>query len=103
LPSNVALAVHPKESYVTVELDGGERLVLAAPRVKAILGDEAHTIVSERTGAEWVGTEYEPPFHYATPEGGPAFRVVAGDFVTMDSGSGMVHLAPAFGEDDFAV
>ncbi|MFW6066697.1 MAG: isoleucine--tRNA ligase [Myxococcota bacterium] len=103
LPSNVALAVHPEETYATVELEDGERVVLASALVEKILGDREHRVVGERKGSDLVGMRYAPPFRYAEPEGGKAHVVVPGSFVTLDAGTGMVHVAPAFGEDDFQV
>ena len=103
LPSNVALAVHPKQVYVTAELDDGERVILAEALVPALLKDRPHEIVARRTGRELAGARYEPPFRYAEPEGGPGFVIIEGEFVTVDTGSGLVHIAPAFGEDDFRV
>lgn len=103
LPSNVALAVAADQSYATVRLEDGEELILAEALVPSVIGDRAHEIVETRPGAELVGARYEPVFAYATPEGGKAYEVVAADFVTLDSGSGLVHIAPAFGEDDFQV
>lgn len=102
LPSNIALAVDPKTDYATVEIESGERLILAAALVSKVLGEDA-SIVTTRKGSELVGMSYEPPFRYAEPQGGPAWQVVDADFVSLDSGSGLVHLAPAFGEDDFRV
>jgi isoleucyl-tRNA synthetase len=102
LPSNIALAVDAKTDYATVEVEGGERLILAAALVGKVLGDDVK-VVATRKGSELVGMSYEPPFRYAEPEGGPAWQVVDADFVSLDSGSGLVHLAPAFGEDDFRV
>ncbi len=102
LPSNIALAVDPDTDYATVELDDGERLILAAALVEKVLGGDGK-VVSTRKGAELVGMSYEPPFRYAEAEGGPAWQVVDADFVSLESGSGLVHLAPAFGEDDFRV
>jgi isoleucyl-tRNA synthetase len=102
LPSNIALAVDPKTDYATVEVEGGERLILAAALVGKVLGDEVN-VLATRKGAELVGMSYEPPFRYAEPEGGPAWQVVDADFVSLESGTGLVHLAPAFGEDDFRV
>ncbi len=102
LPSHVALAVRADYDYATVELDGGERVVLAAALVPTVVGKDAK-VLATRKGADLVGTRYEPPFRYAAPAGGDAFVVVAADFVTLDSGAGIVHLAPAFGEDDFRV
>jgi len=102
LPSNIALAVDAKVDYATVELEDGERLIVAAALVDQVLGEGA-TIIETRKGADLVGLSYEPPFRYAQAEGGPAWQVVDADFVSLDSGSGLVHLAPAFGEDDFRV
>ncbi|MGB5812323.1 MAG: isoleucine--tRNA ligase [Polyangiales bacterium] len=102
LPSNIALAVDAKTVYATVEIEGGERLIVAEALVSNVLGDEA-AILSRRKGADLIGMKYEPPFRYAEPTGGPAFEVVDADFVSLESGTGLVHLAPAFGEDDFRV
>ena len=102
LPSNIALAVDAKVDYATVELEDGERLILAEALVGKVLGEGAK-VVATRKGKDLVGMRYEPPFRYAEPEGGPAWQVVDADFVSLDSGSGLVHLAPAFGEDDFRV
>jgi len=101
LPSNVALAVKADASYATVKLEDGTKVVLAEALVAKVLGDAPHEIVETKLGSAWVGAEYVAPFDYAKPEGGPAHRVIAAAFVELGSGSGMVHLAPAFGEDDF--
>lgn len=103
LPSNIALAVDPAQDYATVRLPDGERLIVAHALVSAVLADTEHEVVETRPGAQLVGQRYVPPFSYAEPEGGDAFVVIPGDFVTLDSGTGMVHIAPAFGEDDFRV
>jgi isoleucyl-tRNA synthetase len=97
LISNVALAVHPDEKYVKVGL-GDESLILAAERV-GVLPDE-RKIEEEFPGRQLAGMEYEPvfPFFSSTPG---AFRVETADFVTMGEGTGIVHIAPAFGEDDY--
>ncbi len=100
LPSNIALAVKKDADYATVELEDGSRVVLAEALVAKLVGEDAN-IVETKKGHEWVGAEYEPPFRYAEPEDGPAHRVIEADFVELSSGSGMVHMAPAFGEDDF--
>ena len=99
LPSNIALAVKADATYATVQLDDGTKIVVAEDLVGALVGDDA-TIVETKPGSAWVDTEYEPPFSYAQPTDGPAHRIVAGDFVRLETGSGLVHLAPAFGEDD---
>ncbi|HTI34628.1 MAG TPA: isoleucine--tRNA ligase, partial [Miltoncostaea sp.] len=96
LPSNQAVAVAPGVTYAAVEV-GDETLILAEPLVTAVLGEDARPV---RTfpASELVGREYAPPFPYI--EG--AHRVVDADYVTTDDGTGLVHIAPAFGEDDMA-
>ena len=98
LVSNVAAAVGPDVPYVRVAVDGGRDLVLAATRVEAILGDRA-TVVSELSAGDLDGLRYERPFDWVHADG-DGWRVVTADFVTTDDGSGIVHLAPAFGEID---
>ena len=102
LPSNLALAVGPDIDYVVVELDG-TRYVLA----EALLGTYAAelgeaTTVATMKGSELVGRRYTPLFDYFadTPN---AFQVLAADFVSTEDGTGIVHLAPGFGEDDQVV
>jgi isoleucyl-tRNA synthetase len=106
LPSNVALAVKDDVEYATVEvIEGenvGERFIVAAALVEKLFGETAK-VIETRPGAALVGTKYEAPFSYATPEGGKAHEVICADFVTLGTGSGIVHTAPAFGEDDFRV
>jgi len=101
LISNVAAAVGPDVEYVRVRGRAGTRdLVLAASRMGPVLGDDA-AVVGPVPVAELVGLHYERPFDYLPVETGvDAWRVVAADFVTLDDGSGIVHLAPAFGEVD---
>ena len=100
LVSNVAAAVGPDIDYVRVHDEGGGRdLVMAA----ALAPDHAD-VVGRYTGADLVGWRYQRPFSFlAPPPGSDGWRVVAADFVTTDDGSGIVHLAPAFGEDDAVV
>ncbi len=101
LISNVAAAIGPDVDYVRVRGRVGTRdLVLAESRVSAVLGDDAE-VVGPVSVAELTGTHYERPFDYLPLEPGvDAWRVVVADFVTVDDGSGIVHLAPAFGEID---
>jgi isoleucyl-tRNA synthetase len=107
LPSNIALAASRGADYITAKLEDGTKVVLAAALRQPVLGDREHQVVATRKGAEWAGAKYQPPFRYAEPEPGPggarAHEVLAADFVELDSGTGLVHLAPAFGEDDFRV
>ncbi|MHB8577047.1 MAG: class I tRNA ligase family protein, partial [Dehalococcoidia bacterium] len=122
LPGNTALAVDPEAVYAVVELDssgGRERLVLAKALIGAAIGQAAHTQVTTVLGSELVGLAYEPlyePRDWGVPgmvfnehghvqplekgDAGPLRRVVAADFVSMEDGTGVVHIAPAFGSDD---
>src|SRR5206468_774289 len=97
LPANEGVAVDPRAEYVVVER-AGERLVVGAARRAAALGEGA-TATRPLRGDELVGLHYRPP--YANVE--DAHVVVGGDFVSMDDGTGLVHLAPAFGPDDLDV
>ncbi|MCY4467078.1 MAG: isoleucine--tRNA ligase [Thiotrichales bacterium] len=127
LPSNLALAVHPEVDYVYVrtgsvpdastrsegqvaassprtaarlaDSPGGETVILAEALVDAVLRDAEHTIVKRVKGADLEGTRYTRLFDYL-PADGPICRVWAADFVTIEDGTGIVHCAPAYGEDD---
>ncbi|ANQ75303.1 MULTISPECIES: isoleucine--tRNA ligase [Rhodococcus] len=104
LPSNLATAVHPEVDYVQVLGEDGKRYVLAEARVAHYareLGEDPE-VVSRHKGAELVGLSYTPPFDFFL--GHPnAHVVLSADYVTTDSGTGIVHLAPAFGEEDMDV
>ncbi|MHC4915153.1 MAG: isoleucine--tRNA ligase, partial [Planctomycetota bacterium] len=101
LISNAACAVHADFDYAYVKMPDGETLIMAGALVEAVLGEEA---VVEKTvkGADLVGLEYEPLFDFAAPEE-KCWYVVAADFVSLEDGTGIVHMAPAFGEDDYQV
>jgi isoleucyl-tRNA synthetase len=102
LPSNLAVAVNPEVTYVAVRA-GEDRFVLAQPRLTAYareLGEEPE-ILGTYVGADLLGTRYLPPFPYFM-DSPKAFRVLPGDFVTTEDGTGIVHMAPAYGEDDMA-
>jgi isoleucyl-tRNA synthetase len=98
LISNVAVAVNPEIRYVRVRGSEGRDLVLAAARVAAVLGDDAE-IIADVDAAQLVGRRYQRPVELLALSA-DACRVVAADFVTVEDGSGIVHLAPAFGEID---
>ena len=99
LVSNVAAAVGPEIEYVRVKPpDGGRDLVLAATRVADVLGDDVD-VVETVPVSDLAGLRYQRPFEYLPIDPG-ANRVVVADFVTVEEGSGIVHLAPAFGEVD---
>jgi isoleucyl-tRNA synthetase len=97
LISNVALAVAPDVDYVTVE-QNGEKLILAEARLAALQGD--YTVVARAKGRALAGTPYRRIFDYH-PVDRKAFYVIEADFVTTEDGTGIVHLAPAYGEDDY--
>ncbi len=103
LPSNLAVAVHPELTYVTVEV-AGERYLIAEDRLPAYareLGDQPH-VVTRCKGAALLGRRYTPPFDFFAGRAN-AHQLLAADYVTTDEGTGLVHLAPAFGEEDKAV
>jgi len=99
LISNAALAVHPDVTYARVRM-GDERLVLADALVERVLGEDVE-VEARMAGSELVGTAYEPPFPYIGDYGPRGLSVVDADFVTTEEGTGVVHTAVAFGEDDF--
>ena len=99
LPSNVALCVNSKEDYLEFKWDG-RVCIMAKELVKAVVGDDEIEEIKTWKGEELVGTEYEPLFDYADLQGKKAFYVVADSYVTLTEGTGIVHIAPAFGEDD---
>ncbi|MQA73341.1 MAG: isoleucine--tRNA ligase [Solirubrobacterales bacterium] len=99
LISNAALAVGPEIEYVRAELDG-EVLVLARDLVAPVLGERAE-VLAHFPGAALAGVRYEPPFTYITDYGERGHTVVEADFVSTEEGTGIVHTAIAFGEDDF--
>ncbi|MGI9205487.1 MAG: isoleucine--tRNA ligase [Woeseiaceae bacterium] len=101
LPANMLLAVHPDIDYVYVETDS-ETLILAEALRETVMRDVEHKVIKQVTGAELIGSRYERLFDYLEVEG-DAFRVVAGDFVSTESGTGIVHTAPAYGVDDLAL
>lgn len=99
LISNAALAVHPDVTYVRARL-GDEVLIVAEALVEKVLGEGA--VVEQRMkGSDLAGTAYEPPFSYITDYGPRGHSVLEADFVTTEDGTGVVHTAIAFGEDDF--
>ena len=101
LPSNVALCMNPDETYVEIEADGA-RYIMAEALVPNFF--ETYTLIEKRTGKEYEGTEYEPLFSYSAGSfREKAFYVVCDSYVTLTDGTGVVHIAPAFGEDDYKV
>ena len=97
LPSNVALCINKKYVYVEVKKEE-ETYILAKDLVTKVLGEDVE-IIKEFKGEELLGLEYEQLLPFHKPEG-KAFIVVHGDYVTLSDGTGIVHIAPAYGEDD---
>ncbi len=101
LISNVGLAVGVDFDYDYVKA-GDETLVMATALREKVMGKIPHEVLRTVKGSDLVGLEYEQLFAFVEPDR-EAFRVIAGDFVGLDAGSGIVHIAPAFGEDDYRV
>ncbi|HEY8082469.1 MAG TPA: isoleucine--tRNA ligase [Solirubrobacterales bacterium] len=101
LPGNRAVAVSPDVTYVKARVED-ETLILAKPLVERVLG-EGVEIVDELEGSELVGRSYSGPVFALNDQEPGGSPVVAGDFVTTEDGTGLVHIAPAFGEDDYTV
>lgn len=99
LISNAALAVHPDETYVKIQ-QNGEKLILVEQRLEVIKGE--YQVVEKIKGSELAELEYEPLFSYLAPDM-KAWYVILADFVTTGEGTGIVHTAPAFGEDDYKI
>ena len=106
LPGNVAVAVHPDVDYVTVERslpDGGtERLILAKALVEKVFDEEQVKVIETFKGKKLKGIRYKPLYTFMPPDK-PAYFVVLAEYVTTEDGSGLVHIAPAFGAEDMEV
>lgn len=109
LPSNVALCMNPNEEYIEIEAEG-TRYILAS----ALVGKhfEEYKVITKKLGKEWEGLEYEPLFEETLKEIAritpataktKAHFIICDNYVTMSDGTGVVHIAPAFGEDDYKV
>ena len=108
LPANMALAVNPEMEYVTVRLkDLDEKWILAKSRVEKVLDGENYEVLSECKGKDLVGIEYSGMMGEALKNVGEMVaergRVLLGDFVSDEDGTGIVHIAPAYGEDDYKI
>ena len=100
LPSNLALCINKAYTYIEAKV-GDEVYVLAKDLADKVLGEE-YEIVREFKGEELLGTKYEQLMPFGKVEG-KAFEVIHGDYVTLSDGTGIVHIAPAYGEDDSLV
>ncbi|MBO5412047.1 MAG: isoleucine--tRNA ligase [Clostridia bacterium] len=107
LPSNVALCMNPAFDYVEVEMDEtGEKYILAEGLLKSALGEDGYKVLSVKKGTEYEYTEYEPLYPYGKEIFNfreKAYYVTCDEYVTLSDGTGVVHIAPAFGEDDYKV
>ena len=109
LPSNVALCVNPDETYAKFDCEG-RTIIMGDALIEKVLG-EGVEVANKTTfpGSELVGIKYEPLFDFQVaalgnvPNAGNAWQVIADGYVTMSDGTGIVHIAPAFGEDDARV
>ncbi len=101
LPGNVGLVVDEKAAYALVEHEG-ELIYVAKDLVEAIFGEGAK-IAKELIGVDLVDMEYEPLYTYMDTEGKKAYYVMAGDFVSLEDGTGIVHTAAVYGEDDYRI
>ena len=105
LPSNVSLCVNPDVTYAYVRVDGRETLIMAKDLIETVLEGHETEIVKEVLGKELEYKHYEPLFECTRKAAGgkDAFYVMVDDYVTTTDGTGIVHNAPAFGEDDYRV
>lgn len=109
LPSNLALCVNKSYDYADFKVNIGteeepkyEVYILAKELASIVLKDREYEILKEYKGSELLGIKYEQLMPFAKPEG-KAFEVIHGDYVTLSDGTGIVHIAPAYGEDDSLV
>jgi len=105
LPGNLALAVNKKIDYVKIKKkDEKEKFILAKDKLEEIFKEKDYKIVEEFKGKDLVGLEYVPVFNLNSKEiseSKTAYKIYSGDFVNVEEGTGIVHIAPNFGEDDF--
>jgi isoleucyl-tRNA synthetase len=102
LPSNVAVAAHPEVDYVTIERDNNgttEKLILAKNLIEKVFRGEEVKIVDTFKGKKLKGMKYQPLYTFM-PVDKPAYYVILADYVTIEDGTGLVHTAPAFGQED---
>ena len=102
LPGNVAVVAHPDVDYVTIERDNNgtkEKLILAKALIEKVFGEEEVKVLDTFKGKKLNGMKYQPLYTFLPPDK-PAYFVVMGDYVTTEDGSGLVHTAPAFGQED---
>ncbi len=98
LPSNLALCVNARETYARFTCED-QTYIMAKALIPSVFGEKEVQILEEMSGQDLVGREYEPLYNFVTPDS-KAWFIVADDYVTTEDGTGIVHIAPAFGEDD---
>ena len=101
LPGNVALAVGGNIKYVKVQLEDGDKLILGKDRIEVLHGK--YKILEEMNGNKLVGLEYEPLFDIKETQNENSHKIISADFVTTEDGTGVVHTAVMYGEDDYNV
>jgi isoleucyl-tRNA synthetase len=99
LPGNIALAVGPKIDYVKVKLPDGDQLILGKEKLGLLKGQ--YEILERMKGKELVGLEYEPLYDIKELQADNSYKVIPAEFVTMEDGTGVVHTAVMYGEDDY--
>jgi len=105
LPGNLFLAVGPKVIYAKVKVEGDNMTyIVAEALVESVFKNREYEVVGTLKAKDLIGKKYEPLFPYFTEEfGDKAFRIVEGDFVTTEDGTGVVHIATGFGDDDYEI
>ncbi len=101
LPSNAALCMHPDAVYALVEYKG-EKLVMAEALLMKVLATD-FVVLETKKGSEFAGRKYLPLFDTFKDKADQAFYVINGDFVTLEDGTGIVHIAPGYGADDYEI
>ena len=99
LPGNVALAVGDKIDYVKVKLSDGDKIILAKEKLNLVKGE----VIEKFKGKDLVGLEYEPLYNIKEAKNENSHKIISADFVTTEDGTGIVHTAVMYGEDDYVV
>ncbi|MEI6221290.1 MAG: isoleucine--tRNA ligase [bacterium] len=102
LPANILLAVGQDIDYVKLKIGSKDTYILAEARIEQIIGNHEYEILEKLQGKDLVGTKYTSLFEKELAPG-KAYEIVAADYVSIDDGTGIVHIAPAYGEDDLQV
>ncbi|MBQ7579103.1 MAG: isoleucine--tRNA ligase [Clostridia bacterium] len=103
LPSNTALCMNPEEIYSKIKAEDGSNYIMLKALIPTLFEDGTYTVVYEKKGKEFLYHKYYPMFSYCLNEVKSGYFVVCDDYVTTEDGTGIVHIAPAFGQDDYNV